>query len=334
MEVVMGVTSFIVIATTCYRLVTQTQTVASKLNRYAGIEGGGTSFVVSIAEGSPENIVDQYEFDTSDPDTTVQLLLNWLSDQQFDALGVASFGPIDLHVGSPTYGYITTTPKPQWNMVDLLGPLQSQFPNIPIGFDTDVNAAVLAEQLWAKNNEEILSDIAYITVGTGIGVGIMSGGNLLHGMLHPEGGHMCVKRRIDDNFEGVCPFHQDCVEGLAAAGSIAKRLNISSKELKNVDDENPVWDIIGYYLAQLCVNLILTISPEKIVFGGGILKRKVLINHIRYHVIDILNDYIKTSQLESLRNLSSYVVLSGWQEDSGAGAIGSLILAQIASNKL
>jgi len=287
----------------------------------AGIEAGGTKFVVAIAEGDPRNIVKRIEIDTtSNPDTTITQVIDWLQGQQFDKLGIASFGPIDLNKGSDTYGFITSTPKPGWANFDFVGRMKRAFPGIPIGFDTDVNGAVLAEK---KYSEEKISSIAYVTVGTGIGVGIVSENQPVHGMLHPEMGHIPVNRKEGDNFEGTCPFHGFCLEGNVAAPNLANRLNIQPYELPSIPDDHEVWDVIAFYLAQLCVTIIFTVSAQKIIFGGGIIKRKGLMENIRKYTEKLNNQYVQTQEL---KDLDSYIVESKFGQL--AGLIGALVIAE------
>jgi fructokinase len=288
--------------------------------RLAGIEAGGTKFIVAIAEGDPRNIVSQAEFDTTTPDTTISLVINWLQGHQFDKLGIASFGPVDLNKDSDTYGFITTTPKPGWGHVDFVGRMKRAFPGIPIGLDTDVNGAVLAEKRYS---EEKISSIAYVTVGTGIGVGIVSENQPVHGMLHPEMGHIYVNRKEGDSFEGTCPFHGFCLEGNVAAPNLAKRLNIPPSDLPNVPDDHEVWDIISFYLAQLCVSIIYTVSAQKIIFGGGVIKRKGLLENVRKYTEQLNNGYVQTQEL---KRLDKYITESKFGQL--AGLIGALVIAE------
>jgi len=293
---------------------------SKKSLRLAGIEAGGTKFVVAIAEGEPRNIIEQVEIDTEDPDTTFAKMIAWLKMREFDKIGIASFGPVDLNRESDTYGYITTTPKPGWGNVEFVGRLKREFPGIPIGFDTDVNGAVLAEQRYS---EDKLSSLAYVTVGTGVGVGIVSENQPVHGMLHPEMGHIYVNRMEGDDFQGTCPFHGFCLEGNVAAPNLARRLNVNPSELPSIPDEHEVWDTIAYYLAQLCVSIIYTVSSQRIIFGGGIIKRKGLLENIRKYTEKLNNGYVQTQELT---DLDKYITESQFGQQ--AGLIGALVIAE------
>jgi fructokinase len=189
------------------------------------IEAGGTKFVCAVGAG-PHDLV-RATFPTgNDPEQVLSAVTCWLTDQQrqrgtLRAIGVASFGPLDLSSDSPTYGHITSTPKPGWRNTDIVGPLRRAFPGIPVGFDTDVNGAALGEYRWG--NGVGLTDFVYITIGTGIGAGAMVGGQLLHGLVHPEMGHMLLPRVPEDTFAGVCPYHGACWEGLCSGPALLKR---------------------------------------------------------------------------------------------------------------
>ncbi len=212
------------------------------------------------------------------------------------ALGVASFGPIDLDVSSPTYGYITTTPKPLWGNADVLSGLRSL--NVPLGFTTDVNAAAMAEIRYGRHGS--ISSCCYITVGTGIGVGGATHNRPSTGILHPEGGHVLIRRRADDKYAGNCPFHGgECLEGLANSRAISDRLGFGADvdRLKTVPDTDPVWDLVSDYYAQLNAQLVLILSPHVIVWGGGVMKRLCLFPLMRKKTVAILNGYVKVKRI-------------------------------------
>lgn len=280
--------------------------------RFAAVEGGGTSWSVALAEDVPDNIILSANFPTTSPEETLGKIRDWLlSHGPFDSLGIASFGPIDGKIGSPTYGYITSTPKPGWkntNVVELLG-MNSCFAGIPYLFDTDVNAPALAEFLCLE--DKTLSSCAYITVGTGVGVGLVINGKTVHGLVHPEAGHFLVSKLPHDEFKGSCPFHGGCVEGMISTGALSSRLGISIHELPTLSDDHVVWDYFSHYLAQLCASLILISSPEIIVIGGGVLNRLSLFDKIRSETIGLLNGYIQSPSLESTR-ISNYIRPSRW----------------------
>jgi len=232
-------------------------------------------------------------------------------------LGVGSFGPVEVNSRSKHYGYITTTPKVKWKNYNLLGRLKDHF-NVPIGFDTDVNGAALGELKWGAAKG--LSSSLYITVGTGIGAGAVVEGKLIKGLLHPEMGHISVRRHPEDEYEGNCLFHKDCLEGLAAGPAIEARWGLKGQELP-VDHK--AWEMEAYYLAQALVNYIFILSPEKIVMGGGVMKQKQLFLITRKYVKEILNGYI--GKKEVLEDIDNYIVSPGL--DDNAGICGCLALA-------
>jgi fructokinase len=289
---------------------------------FAGVEGGGTTFKVAIAKGTPSNIVESTSFDTNQ--STVQHVLEWLRPRKFDALGISCFGPLDLDTSSQTYGYITTTPKLAFQHYNILGAF-NEF-HCPKEFDTDVNAAVLAEVHGADSGSNISA--AYVTVGTGVGVGLVTNGQPVHGVLHPEMGHYYPQRRHGDTFEGVCPFHKHCLEGFVSAPAIAKRAGLTQTQLAELKDDDEIWDQVGYYLAQLCVTLILTISPHRIVLGGGVMKREALFPIIRRHTTALLNGYIAHKRVQEIEKL----IVPSQYGDNG-GLVGALELARQAQLK-
>ena len=236
------------------------------------------------------------------------------------ALGIASFGPLDLDTESPTYGYITSTTKRDWVNYNLLGELKSELP-VPCGFDTDVNGAVLGEVTYGSMKG--LRNALYMTVGTGIGIGVYANGALLHGMLHPEGGHMIVRRHPDDTFAGNCDYHGDCLEGMASGSALEARLGCKA-ENTTVSDE--IWGFESYYIAQALVSYILTLSPEKIVLGGGVMKNTGLIRSVRKDVKKLLAGYIHSEKID---NIDEYIVLS--QLDGRQAVMGCMKLAYDAA---
>lgn len=248
--------------------------------RLAAVEGGGTSWLVAIVEESPENIIERQRFTTTTPEHTLNEIKQWLKQRQFDAIGIATFGPVDANPKSSTYGFITSTPKPGWkntNVLELLGVYEF---NVPFLFDTDVNAPALAEHIMTINSQTTSS--AYITVGTGIGVGLVVNNETVRGLMHPEAGHIMVARQDGDLFPGTCPFHGPCVEGMCASGALTARKQLAdSSGLAELTDDDPVWDACAYQLAQLCAQLIYIASPEKIRLGGGVMNRTCLYAMIR-----------------------------------------------------
>ncbi len=285
----------------------------------AAVEAGGTKFICGLGTEDGE-IIDKISIPTTTPEDTMKEVIAYFKDKKFDVMGVGSFGPIDPVKESGTYGYITKTPKPYWSDYNLIGELKKHF-NVPMEFDTDVNGAALAESWWGAGSG--LKNVMYITVGTGIGAGAVVDGKMLQGLTHPEMGHISVKRHKDDSYEGKCPFHKDCLEGMAAGPAIEARWGKKGFELS---DDMEVWEMEAYYLAQGLVNYILVLSPEKIIMGGGVMKQKQLFPLIRKNVQKFLNGYVHKKEI--LDDIDNYIVYPGLGDE--AGFIGSLALGKIA----
>jgi fructokinase len=241
--------------------------VADAKHRIAGVELGGTKCVATLAEG--RTIVDQVRVATTDPDETLAALVAQLDRWRFDALGVASFGPVDLDPASPTFGFITSTTKPGWRDANVLGPLSGRAP-VPTAIDTDVNGAALAEIAWGAGRG--LADFAYVTVGTGVGVGLIVNGSPTRGFLHGELGHVRVPRLAGDDWPGACPFHGGCVEGLASGSAIRSRLG--GRSVEAVGPDEPLWEGVVHALAQLCHVIVCAAAPRAIAMGGGVIERQ------------------------------------------------------------
>eukprot|EP01112_Ceratiomyxa_fruticulosa_P020218 TRINITY_DN6831_c0_g1_i1.p1 TRINITY_DN6831_c0_g1~~TRINITY_DN6831_c0_g1_i1.p1 ORF type:complete len:337 (-),score=69.84 TRINITY_DN6831_c0_g1_i1:80-1006(-) len=295
---------------------------------YAGVEAGGTTFAVAIAKGDPENIVERAVFPTTVPEETIGNVVNWLKERKFDTLGIGSFGPVDLDKNSGTYGYITTTPKPNWHMTNILGPFK-QF-NVPIGFDTDVNGPAVSEAVLGGHRKDkggVVQSCAYVTVGTGVGVGIFAGGAPIHGLIHPEMGHLYTARKEgDEHFKGTCPYHGACLEGMVSTGALSARSGVPAAELPHLPDDHQIWETAGFYLAHLCAALVLSVSPEVIVLGGGVMNRKILYSIVRKYTKQILNGYIRSPLITE--HIDKYIVGSGF--GTNAGKVGSLELGKVA----
>lgn len=292
--------------------------------RYAAVEGGGTTWVSAICEDTPDNIIESIEIETTTPIETLTKIKNWLlAKEPFVSIGIASFGPIDAKVNSSKYGYITSTPKPNWGWTDVLGllGLRDELKHVPYHFDTDVNAPAMAE--FISSSHLGISSCAYITVGTGVGVGLVINNKTVHGLVHPEAGHLQVRQKENDTFKGSCPFHGCCIEGMVSAGACAQRKGIDPSELKSLSDDDEVWDFFAYYLAQLCASIILMVSAEKIVIGGGVMNRESLYPKIREYTVSILNNYI---QHDDVTNTSS-TLIGPSVFGSRAGIIGAAFLA-------
>ena len=286
--------------------------------RLGALEAGGTKMVCAIGDETGK-IFEQISIPTETPEITMPKLIEYFREKEVEALGIGCFGPIDLDKKSPTYGYITSTPKIPWRNYNIVGAFKEAL-NIPIGFDTDVNGSCLGEVTWGALKG--LDSGIYITIGTGVGVGVYSGNKLLHNMLHPEAGHIPLAKHPEDKYEGKCPYHGCCFEGLAAGPAIEARWGKSAKELT---DNDLVWEMEAYYIAQALVTYILTLSPRRIILGGGVMHQLQLFPLIRKNVKAILNDYIQTKELE---NLDTYIVPAGLNDDQGI--MGCLQLAVLA----
>jgi fructokinase len=293
---------------------------------YGGIESGGTKWVCAIGDG-PENVQAIERFPTTTPAETIDRAVRFFErHEKIKSLGVASFGPVDLNPGSPTYGYITTTPKEAWQFADLLGPLKKRL-GVPVGFDTDVNAAALGEYRWGAARG--LDTFVYFTIGTGIGGGGMANGRMLHGMLHPEMGHMILPREALESaapaeFNGVCPFHGDrCLEGLASGPAIEQRWRARAETLSS---DHPAWRLEAQYLAVGMINAITILSPQRVILGGGVMSQTHLFPLIREEVKERLNEYLKVPQI--LEHIDQYITPPGLGDR--AGVLGALALAEQA----
>ena len=299
-----------------------------------GIEAGGTKFVCGIGINPTTGLIECAEFPTGDsPQRLLPEIADWFTNQQrrhgkLAGLGIASFGPIDLHKNSPTYGHITSTPKCNWSQTDLIRPFKQSLPNTPIAFDTDVNGAALGEFFWGATAG--LSDFIYITIGTGIGVGVMTAGQLLHGLVHCEAGHLRIPRLPGDDFPGICPFHGDCWEGLCSGPAIEARTGIAAAKLS---ENHPAWRFETEYVAMALSNLICTLSPQRILLGGSVPKAggEVLDNdnsffrQVRLQVQAQLNGYINSPRLQ-FDAIRDYILAPKLKSD--AGVWGAIAMAQ------
>lgn len=275
--------------------------------KIGALEAGGTKMVCAIGNEKGE-IWDRISIPTESPDITMPKIISYFKEHSIEALGVGCFGPIDLNENSETYGYITSTPKLDWRNYNILGELRKNL-EVPIGFDTDVNASALGEVTFGCGKG--LENVIYITVGTGVGVGIYINGQLLHGMVHPEAGHILLSKREDDPYTGKCPYHKSCLEGLAAGPAIEERWG---DKAINLADRPEVWDLEAYYLAQAIVNYILTLSPNKIILGGGVMHQKQLFPLIRKYVKELLAGYINSKELEDIKN---YILPASLNDNQG-----------------
>lgn len=294
---------------------------------FGAVEAGGTKFVCAVGDENG-TLHAESRIGTTDPDSTLARVGEFLRDQSrafgpLRAIGLASFGPLVLDRASARYGFIDKTPKAAWSDIDIVGKLAAQF-SCPIGFDTDVNAAALAEHRWGAGRD--IANLVYLTVGTGIGGGVLVDGTPVHGLMHPEIGHMRPRRHpLEVNFDGVCPFHGDCLEGLASGAAIRAR---TGTELQHLDAAHAQWQMEADYLGQLCAHLVLMISPQRIVMGGGVMSQERLLPMIRQRMQHWLGGYINRRAL--LSEVEHYVVAPAL--GVRAGVLGALRLAVTAVN--
>ncbi|MGB3300167.1 MAG: ROK family protein, partial [Phormidesmis sp.] len=290
---------------------------------FGGIEAGGTKFVCAVGTG-PSDVRAFVRIPTTTPAETISRVIDFFGQQikregPLDAVGIGAFGPVDLRPSSSTFGWFLNTPKPGWQQVDFAGVIEREL-RVPVGFDSDVNAAALGEYCWG--NAQGLETFIYLTVGTGIGGGGMVGGQLIHGLLHPEMGHVFIPRdRTTDPFAGVCPFHQDCLEGLASGVAIEKRWG---QEAASLPVDHPAWTLEAQYLTAGLINYILTLSPERIIMGGGVMEQQQLFGLIHTQVRKQLNGYLDVPKIT--HDIENYIVPP--KLGSRAGIMGAFALAQ------
>ena len=292
------------------------------MRQYGGIEAGGSKFVCVIGDG-PSGIVAETRVPTTTPEETIGAVVDFFRaharEHPVAGVGIGSFGPVDLPPDSPTYGYVTSTPKPSWSDVDLCGPIEEAL-QVPVVFDTDVNAAAYGEHHWVAENRAF-DPLLYLTVGTGIGLGGIVHGEPLHGLVHPEAGHMVLPHdRVLDPFVGACPFHKDCWEGLASGYAIEKRWGRSAGSLPPA---HPAWKLEAHYLGLGVANLIYTLSPELIVMGGGVMRHPGLIERVREVVTASLAGYLRSERLT--REIERLIVVP--RLGARSGVLGALALA-------
>ncbi len=295
---------------------------------FAGIEAGGTKWVCMIAN-HPGDIRATTRFPTGQPEATIGSAIEFIKNQvpnpgDLRGIGIGSFGPLDLIRGSNTYGYLTTTPKPGWAHTNLINPFKMEF-NVPIGFDTDVNAAALGERRWGAGQG--LSDFIYLTVGTGIGGAAVANHELIHGMIHPEMGHTLIPHDWErDPFPGVCPYHGDCLEGLATGPAIQARWK---QPAENLPPEHPAWQLEAHYLGLGIANLIATLSPQRVILGGGVMDQSQLFPLIRNEVRELLGNYISTPEIMEPNEEFIVPPVLGSQ----AGVLGAVALGEHAAER-
>ena len=293
------------------------------MKKIGALEAGGTKMVLAVYEEDGTEL-ERLTLPTETPEMTMPPMQAFFRNHGIDALGVGSFGPLDLNPASPTYGFITSTPKLAWKNYPLLKNLLDGR-SIPAGIDTDVNAAIIAEaELGAARG---CQNAVYVTIGTGIGGGVYANGQTVHGLLHPEVGHTLLRPHpLDPNPRGVCPYHESCLEGLAAGPAIGARVG---GDAKNLPDDHPTFEIEAFYLAQMCVNLLTTLSPERIILGGGVMQRNCLFAQVREQTVRLLNGYIQAPAITE--HIDEYIVAP--QLFPVSGLVGSYLIGKKALEK-
>lgn len=286
--------------------------------RLGALEAGGTKMVCAIGDETGK-IFEQVSIPTETPEVTMPKLIDFFKERNVDALGIGCFGPISLNKNAADYGCITSTPKLPWRNYNIVGVFADAL-HCPIGFDTDVNGSVLGEVTFGQAKGK--SCVIYLTIGTGVGGGIYIDGRLLHGMVHPEAGHVLIRKRSDDSYEGKCPYHKTCLEGLAAGPAIEERWGKKAVELAG---RTEVWELEADYIAQALVGYILTLSPEMIILGGGVMHQEQLFPLIRTKVSELLGGYVQAIELEDMEH---YIVPASLHDDQGI--MGCLELARRA----
>lgn len=298
------------------------------MDQFIGIEGGGTKFVCAYGS-SPQDLQDLTVIKTRTPDLTMPEVMDYIRAVQkkvtIKAIGIAIFGPLDFDPASNTYGYITTAAKPGWEHYNIVGTLKEAF-NLPVGFDTDVNGSLIGEYRWGAGQG--LNNFLYLTIGTGIGGGAMVNGKLLHGMTHPEMGHILIPQNIafDASFEGTCPYHPNCLESLAAGPAMKARWKVQSA--LDLPPDHEAWDLEAHYLAIGLTNYILTLAPQRIIMGGGVMRQNHLLPKIRSEILKCLNGFLKGDKI--VNGLDEYIVKPELRENSGI--CGALALAEKSVN--
>lgn len=299
--------------------------MSEELPLIAAIEAGGTKFVCAVGTG-PNDVRDVTRIPTTTPEETLHAVTRFLSTAKskhgpFSAIGVGSFGPIDLNRDSETYGYITSTPKPGWQFTNVAPMLHDRY-HVPVAWDTDVNAAVLAEYLWGAGKDT--DPLIYITVGTGVGGGVLVNGQLLHGLLHPEIGHLVVPPPQNSAaivHECHCPFHKSCVEGYICGPALASRWGMKAE---NMPVDHPAWEEVADVMAHALMNLTLTLCPKRIILGGGVMSQSHILPLIRGQLHKLNNNYLRVPELA--HDLDNFIVAPGLGGQSGL--LGALALGK------
>ncbi|MGH2350576.1 MAG: ROK family protein [Chloroflexota bacterium] len=298
---------------------------------YGAVEGGGTKFVCAVGRG-PDGILARARFDTTTPEETLGRVGDFLAQAaggaRLAAVGVACFGPLELDERSPQFGAMLATPKAGWNGAPIVRPLRDRL-GVPVAIDTDVNGAALAEWRWGA--AQGCDPALYLTVGTGIGGGLVVAGRPLHGLLHPEMGHIPLPRLTwpdgrPDDFPGTCPFHGACFEGLASGPALQARLGVPAETL---DPEHPIWELEAGYVALALATYVLVLSPQRLVVGGGVFQQRHLLARVHRRLPHVLAGYVKRAAVSEA--VAGYVVAPHFGQD--AGLRGAFVLAEGAAQR-
>ncbi|MEY8442581.1 fructokinase ScrK [Lactobacillaceae bacterium 24-114] len=287
------------------------------------IEAGGTKFVCAVGNINYQ-IQDSVHIPTTTPEETLKKCIEFFDQykEELSAIAIASFGPLEIRRSSPRYGYITNTPKPGWKDTDFVGPFKKHF-NVPIAWTTDVNGSAYGEYVLSTLFNKRIKSLVYYTIGTGVGAGAVIDGHFIGEMGHPEMGHIRVKRHPDDlDFEGICPFHHDCLEGLVSGPTFDARLGKKGKDVPLTD---PVWDIMAYYVAQAAMDATLMFRPGQLVFGGGVVSEEFL-KKVRHEFKKLMNDYVEVGDLDE------YITMP-LAQNNGSATIGDFALALKAATE-
>ena len=297
------------------------------MNQYIAIEAGGTKFVCAYGT-DPQNLQERTTIPTETPEITLPQVMDYIKSVQrkvsIQGIGLACFGPLDLNPQSSTFGFITATTKLPWKFFNICDFFSSL--NLPLGFDTDVNSSALGEYRWGAGKN--VSDLLYLTIGTGIGGGVICNHQLVHGTMHPEVGHILIPKMLeDDSFNGVCAYHKNCFEGLASGPAMKVRWQVNSA--LDLPPNHVAWDLEANYIGIALANFTMAFSPKKIILGGGVMRQKHLLSKIRIKTLDCLKEYVQNPALDDIEN---YIVPPELGEDSGIS--GALILAENAKKNV
>ncbi|MCR4990224.1 MAG: ROK family protein [Lachnospiraceae bacterium] len=289
--------------------------------KIGALEAGGTKMVCAIYDDNSA-LIKKETFPTKEPSKTLPVLIGFFKKEGIDALGIGSFGPVDLDKGSPTYGYITKTPKEGWKDTDIAGLFKREL-KIPVGFDTDVNCSAIGEHEFGIGKD--VDSLVYITIGTGIGIGVISEGKVIHGAMHPEGGHIMLTKSPKDPSGSVCPYHDSCFEGLCSGPSIEKRWG---KKGADLSDDPKVWELEACYIAQAVFTYTAVLSPKRIILGGGVMHQSAMLPLIREKFSEYNGGYINN---KFVNDPDTYIVLQSLDDEQGI--LGAYILGLRALGK-